>query len=88
MAAVTVATGYPKHWVNGNYREYSYKVNIAADADYLDVPLHQVIDVQMTDDTVSAGGVASTALQTNGQTRITFNSTGAINNCYVRVVGL
>lgn len=88
MAAVVVAAGYPRHWVNGNYREYSYKVNIAADADYLDVPLHQIVDVQLTDDAVSAVGVASTALQANGQNRITFNSGGAINNCYVRVVGL
>jgi len=89
MAAVTVNTGYPRTLVNGNYREYLYNVDIAADADYLDVPLKLVKGVNCNDDGVSAVGVASVALNADGlSSRITFNSGGAINDCYVRVIGL
>lgn len=89
MAAVTVNTGYPKFNVIGSYREYYYNIDIAADADYLDVPLKVVRGAHCTDDTLSAVGIASVALNSSGLTsRITFNSGGAINDCYVRVVGL
>lgn len=89
MAAVTVNTGYPRVNVIGSYKEYYYNVDIAADADYLDVPLKVIKGVHLTDDTLSAVGVASVALNANGlSSRITFNSGGAINDCYVRVVGL
>ena len=85
-SAVTVASGYPKYNVNGSMAEYYYKFDIAADADYLDVPMKNVIDTQMTDDTIQACGVASVTL-TGGLSRIVFNSGGAITNCYLRVTG-
>lgn len=89
MAEVTVNTGYPRTLVNGNYREYLYNVDIAADADYLDVPLKIIKGVNLTDDTTTAVGIASIALNTGGlSSRITFNSAGAINDCFVRVIGL
>jgi hypothetical protein len=89
MAAVTVHTGYPRSLVNGNYREYLYNVDIAADADTLDVPLKIVKGVSLTDDTTTAVGIASVVLNSDGFTsRLTFNSAGAINNCFVRVIGL
>lgn len=89
MAAVTVNTGYPKVNVIGSYREYYYNVDIAADADYLDVPLKVVRGVNCTDVALTAVGVASVALNSSGLTsRITFNSGGAIDDCFVRVVGL
>lgn len=89
MAAVTVNTGYPRNSIIGSYREYYYNVDIAADADYLDVPLKVIKGVHVTDDTNTAVGIASVALNTGGlSSRITFNTGGAINDCYVRVVGL
>ncbi len=89
MAAVTVNTWYPKANVIGSYREYYYNIDIAADADYLDVPLKVIRGVNLTDDSLTAVGVASIALNTGGLTsRITFNAGGAINDCFVRVVGL
>ena len=88
MAAVTVNTGYPRNVVNGHFREYLYNVDIAADADYLDVPLKIVKAINCTDDTQTAVGVASIALNAGGlSSRVTFNSGGAINDCYVRVLG-
>lgn len=86
MAAVTVATGYPKFNVNGSKAEWYYLFDIAADEDYLDVPMHLVEDAQLTDDTIQAVGVASITL-TNGQSRIVFNSGGAITNCRLKVTG-
>ena len=86
MAAVTVDTGYPKSNVNGSFRELYYKFDIAADANYLDVPMRTVDNVNMNDATFSAVGVASIAIQGYGS-RITFNSAGAINNVLCRVTG-
>ena len=40
-------------------RELYYKFDIAADADYLDVPLKNIKDAQLTDDTIQAVGIAS-----------------------------
>lgn len=88
MPAVTVDTGWPRTNVIGNMRQLLYRVDIAADADYLDVPIKVVKSVHCTDDSVTAVGVASVALNSSGLTsRITFNSGGAINNCYVTVEG-
>lgn len=88
MAAVTVNTGWPRLNVIGNMRQYMYNVDIASDADYLDVPLKKIKGVHMTDDTLSACGVASIALNSGGLTsRITFNTGGAINDCFVTVEG-
>jgi len=88
MAAVTVNTGYPRFVVNGHLKEYLYNVDIAADEDYLDVPLKIIKGVNCTDDTTTSVGVASIALNSNGlSSRITFNSGGAINDCFVRVIG-
>ena len=86
MAAVTVAAGWPRNNVAGRFREYLYKVNIAANADYLDVPLRIIKDVHLTDDTITAVGVTSIAAQGKGS-RIAFTSGGAITNCFVRVLG-
>lgn len=87
MAAVTVATGWPRNVVNGHFREYLYRVDIANDADYLDIPLKIIKAINCTDDTLSAVGVASITLQTNGQSRVVFNTGGAINDCFVRAIG-
>jgi hypothetical protein len=89
MAAVTVASGWPRTNVNGSYRELYYKFDIAADADHLDVPLRNIKDAQLTDDTIQAVGIASI---TNGvlnvyTSRIVFNSVGAITNCRLKVTG-
>lgn len=85
-AAMTVTTGYPKSNVNGSFRELYYKGSIAADADYLDVPMRTVNNVTACDDTLTAIGVASIAQQGYGS-RITFNSGGAITGMQVRVTG-
>lgn len=87
MAAVTVDTGWPRTNVCGSMREMLYRVDIAADADYLDVPMRSIKDIHLTDVALTACGVASVAAQGAYKTRITFNSAGAITNCYVRVLG-
>ena len=87
MAAVTVATGWPRTNVSGSYREMLYRVDMAADGDYLDVPMRTIKDIHLTDDTLTACGVASIAAQGNFKSRITFNSGGAINDCFIRVLG-
>ena len=85
MAAVTVATGYPRLLVNGNYREWLYKFNTAANADYLDVPLHSVWGINLNDNAVTAMGITSTTL-TNGKVRVVF-SCGVNTNVFCRVIG-
>lgn len=87
MPAVTVAAGYPENLVNGNFREVLYRVNIAAPLDWLDVPLRSVRDVHLTDNGVTACGVAAVTRLTSGLSRIFFSTGGAINNCYVRAIG-
>lgn len=88
MAVVTVDTGWPRANVIGHMRQWLYRVDIAADADYLDVPLKLVKSVHLTDTVMTAVGVASIALNANGLTsRVTFNSGGAITNCYVTLEG-
>ena len=89
MAAVTVATGWPRTNVNGSYREMYYKFNIAADADHLDVPIRTVKDAQLTDDTIQAVGIASITFGVLNvyTTRLVFNSAGAITNCRLKVTG-
>jgi hypothetical protein len=92
MAAVVVqkATapyfGKPLVNVNGSWREYYYAFALAADADWLDVPMRTVADVKLNDDGVSAIGVASIARQGYGS-RITFNSGGALTGVLCRVTG-
>lgn len=86
MPAVTVATGYPYKNVNGSFREYYYRVNIAANGDTLDVPLPRVVCVNMNDNALTAVGVTVTALAPR-RSRLTFACGGAITNCYVRVTG-
>lgn len=89
-AVVLTATapffGKPLVNINGSWREYYYGFAIAADADWLDVPMRTVADVKLNDDTVSAVGVASVAITGFGS-RITFNSGGALNGVYCRVTG-
>jgi hypothetical protein len=89
MAAVTVATGYPRRNVSGSMNEWLYQVDIASDGDYLDVPLKVVKDIHLTDAALTACGVESVALDggTVQKSRITFNSGGAITGCYIRVLG-
>jgi hypothetical protein len=88
MAAVTITNG-PGANINGSFREYYYYVDIANDGDYLDVPLKVVKNISLCDDTLTAVGVASVALNSNGlSSRLTFNTGGAINDCYVKVAGL
>jgi len=83
----TVATGYPRFNVNGSYREWYYKCSIAADEDYLDIPLKIIKDIQATDDTIQAVGIVSTTLLANGHTRVEFNSAGAVTGIYVKATG-
>jgi hypothetical protein len=85
MAAATVTAG-PRTVVTGNMREWLYTVNIAADADYLDVPLRKVLGVHLNDSAVSAIGVAGVTL-VGGKSRIEFNSGGALTGIYVRAIG-
>ena len=86
-SAVTIDTGYPKSNVNGSFRELYYIFDIAADADYLDVPMRNVINVTFINDTDTTGvAVASTAATTYG-TRITLDTAGAVTNVQCRVTG-
>ena len=86
MAAVTVDTGWPRTVVNGNMRELHYRVDIAADADTLQIPLHIVSDAQCNDDTIQAVGIESITRSGTGSSVI-FNTGGAINNCYCKFIG-
>ena len=71
---------------NGSWREYYYGFAIAADADYLDVPMRTVSNVTIHDDTITAVGIAGIAVQGYGS-RITFNSAGALTGVLCRVTG-
>lgn len=71
--------------VNGNWREYYYGFDCAADADFLDVPMRTVAHVALNDATLTAIGVASIAVQGYGS-RITFNC-GANTGVLCRVTG-
>lgn len=85
--AVTVATGYPRYNVVGSSRELYYKFDIAADADYLDVPMRDVENVVCitTTDTDTVGW-ASTSSVTYGS-RVVFDTAGAVSGVYCRVTG-
>jgi len=86
-AAVTVDDGYPKVNVNGSFREWYYKFDIAADGDWLDVPMRTVDNVTFVNDTNTSGvAVASTAI-TGMKSRITFDAAGAVTNVQCRVTG-
>jgi len=67
-------------------REYLYEFDIAADADYLDVPLRVIKAASLTDDTLTDVGIASITL-TSGKSRVVFNSGGAITGCFGRFMG-
>ena len=86
MAAVTVDTGWPRTNVSGSMREILYRVDIAADEDTLQIPLHVVVDAQCNDDTIQAVGIASITRSGYGSS-VVFNTGGAINNCYCRFLG-
>ncbi len=86
MAAVTVASGYPRFVVNGHMREWLYKFDLANNGDYLDVPLKKVLDGHLTDNSVTAIGITSVT-QSGTLSRVVFNSGGALNNCYARFIG-
>jgi hypothetical protein len=86
-AAVTIDSGYPKVNVNGSSRELYYIFDIAADADYLDVPFRDVENVTFVNDTDTTDvAVASIAVSGYGA-RITLDTPGAVTNVYCRVTG-
>jgi hypothetical protein len=86
-AAVTVDDGYPKVNVNGSFREWYYKFDIAADGDWLDVPMRTVDNVTFVNDANATGvAVASTTI-TGMKSRITFDTAGAVTNVQCRVTG-
>jgi len=87
MAAVTIDSGYPKNNINGSERELYYLFDIAADGDYLDVPMRTVHNVTFVNDTDTTGvAVASIAVSGYGS-RITLDTAGAVTNVYCRVTG-
>ena len=92
MAAVVVQTatapwyGKPIVNVSGNQRQYYYNFAIAADADWLIVPMRSVASVHLTDTALTAMGVASIAIEGYGS-RITFNSGGALAGVNCTVTG-
>lgn len=87
MAAVTIDTGYPKTNVNGSYRELYYKFDIAADGDYLDVPMRTVDNVTFVNDTDTNGVAVESIAITGGKSRITLDTAGAVTNVQCRVTG-
>ena len=92
MAAVVVQTttapwfGKPIVNVSGNQRQNHYNFAIAADADWLIVPMRSVASVHLNDTSVTAVGVASVAIEGSGS-RITFNSAGALAGVNCTVTG-
>lgn len=87
-AAVTVDDGYPKVNVNGSFREWYYKFDIAADGDWLDVPMRTVDNVTFVNDTNTVGvAVETIAIIAGGKSRITFDTTAAVTNVQCRVTG-
>lgn len=86
MAAVTVDTGWPRTVVNGSMRTIMYRIDIAADADTLSVPLKVIKAATAVDNTLTAVGIASIA-QSGRNSTVTFNSGGAITNCYCTFTG-
>jgi len=86
-AAVTIDSGYPKANINGSFREFYYIFDIAADADWLDVPIRTVDNVTYQNDTDTVDvATASVANQGYGA-RITFDTAGAVTNVRCRVTG-
>jgi hypothetical protein len=84
---VTIDAGYPKVNVNGSYREYYYVFDIAADGDYLDVPIRTVDNVTFINDTDTLGvAVETIAIQGYGS-RITLDTAGAVTDVRCRVTG-
>lgn len=87
MAHVTVDDGYPKVNVNGSFREWYYSFDIAADADYLDVPMRTVDNVTFINDTDTNDiGVAGISI-VGRKSRIVFDTPGAVTNVLCRVTG-
>lgn len=86
-AAVTVDDGYPKVNVNGSFREWYYKFDIAADGDWLDVPMRTVDNVTFVNDTDTNGVAVESIAITGGKSRITFDTAGAVTNVQCRVTG-
>ena len=87
MAAVSIVSGYPKTNVNGSSRELYYQFAIAADGDYLDVPMRTVENATFTTDVDTEGvGIASISLQGYGS-RITLDIASTVTVCYARVTG-
>ena len=76
----------PLNNVNGSWRELYYQFAIAADGDYLDVPMRTVANITLNDDNVTAVGIASVAMQGFGS-RITFNSGQSNTGVWCRVTG-
>lgn len=91
MPAVTLSTtapfyGRPIVNMNGSHRERYYLFTIAADGDYLDVPMRTVAGVNVNDVAITALGIQSVAIQGYGS-RITFNSGAGNTGVYCRVTG-
>tara|TARA_R100001086_G_C11807653_1_gene250600 strand:+ start:768 stop:1025 length:258 start_codon:yes stop_codon:yes gene_type:complete len=84
MAAVTVNTSFQTN-VIGHLRQNNYNIDIAADADFLDVPMRNLNYATVISNTNNAIGYTAAA-STIG-TRITFQTGGAETGSHVSAVG-
>ena len=68
-------------------REKDRLFDIAADGDWLDVPMRTVDNVTFVNDTDTSGVAVESIAITGGKSRITFDTAGAVTNVQCRVTG-
>lgn len=86
MAAVTVATGWPRTNVSGSMRELLYKITVVTTGDTLTLKGVSTIK-HVSYDPVNNGITAMAATDRSGSTAAYLTFTGTAANTFVRVLG-